>query len=449
MTYVPDLDRALPAWLESEALAPAPPDVLEAVTAITARRRPRPAVIARLHQLSRPYPSVEIGPIPVGVVLWLLLITAALSVIGALRLLERPRDPDLSVVPVPSDATVVSPSRSPEPGAVPPALRFAWIGEPRVLPDYGIETRTKLQFDADAFWGTGTNYPPRVADSRVTFEGDAMVLTGVGGDCASGQQGRYAWSLSPGGTVLTVQPGRDPCEMRAKLIPGTWFRTDCKNVEDQCLGVLEAGTYKSQYVDPRVKNGAWIPNFGAVTFRAPAGWANSGDFPSQFILTPATDYANESPDGPAPGAIHEIRLVTQPAAAIQDGSCAANDDTSVGRTVDALVGWLRAQPSLEAGIPEPITIDGHPGLMLDLRLSPSWTARCPGDGEPSAAVLTEAAFHLDSYTVGLAGREQLRLILLDLGKDDVLGIVVDSSLPDRFAGLTESALPIIQSLQFR
>jgi hypothetical protein len=446
MTHIADLDRALEAWFEVEALAPPPPDVLEAVTAITAGRRPRRAWQARLRQITLPRPFVNVGPIPAVAVLWLLLLTAAVSVIGAMRLLELQREDELrAVIPAPSATT----TPSAEPGAVPPALRFAWIGDPRILPDYGIETRTKLHFDTGAFWGTGTNYPPRVADSRVSVDGETMVLTGVGGDCPATQAGRYAWSLSAGGTVLTVLPGRDPCEMRSTLLPGTWFRTDCTNVDDQCLGVLEAGTYRSQYVDPRVKNGAWIPNFGAVTYTVPAGWANSGDFPSVFVLTPGTDYANETAEGPAPGAIHELRLVTQPAAAIQDGTCEANDDPTVGRTVDALVAWLRARPSLEVGRAEPITIDGHSGQLLDIRLDPSWTASCPGDSAPSAVILTEAGFHLDSYTVGLVGREQIRLILLDLGKDDVVAIVLDASLPDRFGGLVESGMPIVESLRFR
>jgi hypothetical protein len=449
MTGVNDLDRALPAWFESETLAPAPPDVLDSVVAITARRRPRPVWLARMHQVTLPRPPLGIGAIPVAAVLWLLLLTAALSVIGATLLMERSRGPDLSVVPPPSQRTIASPGPSPDPGAVPPGLRYAWIGDPRVLPDLGIGTRTKLHFDANAFWGSGTNYPPRVADSRATVEGPSLVLTGAGGDCSAGQRGVYSWSLSPGGTVLTVQPGVDPCEMRATLAPGTWFRTDCRNIQDECLGVLEAGAYKSQYVDPRVNNGAWIPNFGAVTFTVPAGWANSGDFPSQLLLTPAADYANESPDGPAPGAIHEIRLVTQPAAAIQDGSCEANDDPTIGLTVDALVAWLQALPSLEVGAPERITIDGHAGQMLDLRLKPSWTARCPGEAQPSAAILTEAAFHLDSYTIGLAGPERLRLMLLDLGRDDVAAIVIDSSQPDRFDGLVASGMPIVESFRFR
>ena len=448
MTNVPDLERALPVWFESEALAPAPSDILDAVVAVTAGRRPRRTLVARLRQVALPRPAVGIGTIPFAAVMWLLLLTAALSVIGAARLLERQRDRDLSVAP-PVEVTRPTPTFSLEAGTVPPGLRFAWVGEPRVLPDYGIETRTKLHFDATAFWGTGTNYPPRVADSRALFATDSMVLTGAGGDCAPDQQGRYAWSISPGGTILVVQPGRDPCEMRSKLVPGAWYRTDCKDVQDQCLGVLEAGSYKSQYVDPRVKNGAWIPNFGAITFTVPDGWANSRDTPSEFVLTPATDYATESPDGPGPGAIHEMRLFTQPAGAIQDGSCQPNDDTSVGLTVDALVTWLRAQRGLVAGSPQPITIDGHPGQMLDLRLDPSWTASCPGDPQPSVAILTEAAFHLDSYTVGLVGDERLRLILLDIGRGDVVGVAIDSSLADRFDGLVESTTSIIQSLHFR
>jgi hypothetical protein len=452
MTHIVDLDRALEAWFDAEALAPPSPDILESVTAITARRRPRPRLVARARQVDVPRPSVQIGPVPAVAVFWLILLTAAVSLIGAMGLLERERERDAqlrAVVPSAPPGVVPSASPLPEPGTVPPGLRFAWIGEPRVLPDYGIETRTKLNFDANAFWGTGTNYPPRVADSTVAFDGVTVVLRGAGGDCSAGEIGRYPWSLSAGGTVLTTQPGPDPCEIRSKLVPGTWFRTDCRNVADQCLGVLEPGTYRSQYVDPRVKNGDWIPNFGAVTFTVPPGWANSGDFPSTFVLTPATDYANESPDGPSPSAIHEIRLVTQPAAVVGDGSCAANDDPAVGRTVDALVEWLGEQPSLDAGAPVSITIDGNAGRMLDIRLRASWTSRCPGDIEPSAAFLTEAGFHLDSYTVGLVGRETARIILVDLGHDDVVAIVIDASMPDRFGSLVDAAMPIVDSLHFR
>ena len=167
------------------------------MTAITARRRPRPSWVARLHQVTLPRPSVAIGPIPVVAVLWLVLLTAAVSVIGAALLLQRSRDSDLSVVPPPRQ-TLGSPSPSPDPGAVPPGLRFAWIGDPRVLPDLGIATRTKLHFDATTFWGTGTNYPPRVADSHATFEGDSIVLSGVGGDCTAGPTGPLCMVRLPG-----------------------------------------------------------------------------------------------------------------------------------------------------------------------------------------------------------------------------------------------------------
>jgi hypothetical protein len=449
MIHSTDLDGALEAWLESEAAAPAPPDLTDSVSAIASRRRPRPVLVARVHDAVLPRLSLTVDPIPAAaLILLLVLLAAALSVIGAERLLERSRDQDLGVVP-PSAAPAASPAPSVAPGVVPAALRFAWVGEPRVLPDYGIETRTKLHFDGDTFWGTGTNYPPRVADSRVTFEAGQMVLTGAGGDCLATGRGRYAWSLSPGGTVLTMRAIGDPCEMRRTLTPGTWFRTDCKNVADECLGVLEAGTYPSQYVDPRVKDGAWIPMFGAVTFTVPGGWANSGDYPSRLVLTPIEDYANESPDGPAPGTIHEISLVTQPAAAIQDGRCEANDDPTLARTVDALVAWIGRQPSLQASEPTKISIDGHPGTVLDLRLAPTWTGRCPGGNRPATVILTESGFHLDSYTVGLSGEERIRLVLLDLGRDDVVGIVIDSSQPDRFDGLVASAMPIVESLAFR
>jgi hypothetical protein len=451
MTRFDDLDRALTAWFEAEAVAPAPAGLLPAVVASTAARRPRAEWIARMRQFHIPWPGLDVAPVPVSAWLLLLLLLVASTVAaGAALWLER-SERTLVMVPAsprPSAALPVA-TTTPEPGSVPPVLRYAWVGTPRVLPGYGIETRTKLNFDANRFWGTGTNYPPQVAYSSVTLEGSSLVLTGASGDCASSQTGRYPWSLSTDGTVLEVLPGSDTCAARAALMPGTWYRTDCKDTTDQCLGVLEAGRYPSQYIDPRVKNGDWHPRLGAITFTVPDGWANSGDFPSRFILTPAADYANESPQGPPTGTAHDIVVFTQPAAAVQDGTCEANDDRAIGPTVDALVAWLRTRPGLQTGAPVPIMIDGHPGQMLDLSLSPSWSTACPGNASPSAVFLTEAGFHLDSYAIGFAAGEQARLLLLDLGQADVVGILIRSTQPDRFDGLIQAAMPIVESLRFK
>ena len=86
--------------------------------------------------------------------------------------------------------------------------------------------------------------------------------------------------------------------------------------------------------------------------------------------------------------------------------------------------------------------------MLDVRLDPSWTQACPGETQPSVAFFGQQRL-LTSYQVGLVGGEQARLILLDIGKGDVLGIEIRSTYPDRFATLVSAAMPIVESLRVK
>jgi hypothetical protein len=65
----------------------------------------------------------------------------------------------------------------------------------------------------------------------------------------------------------------------------------------------------------------WAPDFGALTYTVPAGWANSADFPERFRLKPAADFALDrsgSPDG-----LHEIELHWQYAANAQNAGARA------------------------------------------------------------------------------------------------------------------------------
>ncbi len=61
-----------------------------------------------------------------------------------------------------------------------------------------------------------------------------------------------------------------------------------------------------------------------------------------------------------------IGVFTQPTAMTQDRPCSDQVEPGVGRTVDDLVAWLGTVPGLVTTEPTPITIDGHPGQMLDL-----------------------------------------------------------------------------------
>src|SRR5207342_1950517 len=119
--------------------------------------------------------------------------------------------------------------------------------------------------------------------------------------------GNYAYVLSPGATKVTMTTISEDCAARATAVAGDWFRVACKITDGGCWGELEAGTYPSQYVAPRLDPGAsWSVPFGEFTYTVPDGWANSEDWPDTFVLTPTEDYANQTETGAVPGIFHGI-----------------------------------------------------------------------------------------------------------------------------------------------
>ena len=187
-------------------------------------------------------------------------------------------------------------------------------------------------------------------------------------------------------------PGTDDCAARATALPGSWYRIACTNTSSGCSGLLEAGTYPSQYIAPRLDiGGSWAPDLGAMTYKVPAGWANSSDWPNTFSLTPATDYALEGPDGPGAG-VHEIHLFTQPFASIQDGACSDTADETVDRSVKGLVAWLRTLPSLKVSAASSDHRRRLRGGQWSISGSlVSWKRPCPGDTVPTAAFFARLA----------------------------------------------------------
>jgi hypothetical protein len=430
-------DRIVRAWLDlmpDEAPDRAIESVLQAVEMTPQARRPLVRGRWRFPAMNR---FLAIAAVVV-------LGTAALG--GALLVGGQRGD---AVPTAPAVVATASPATSTFGGDLPAAH---WVGAPRDVPGLGVSTRTQLIFDsAGVFSLAGTEYglSGRMLSQAVS-DGTTLTFTSTheGSGCRAGDVGRYGFAISPGGSVLTVRAGEDDCASRAVAAPGTWYRVVCTNEADGCLGELEAGTYPSQYIEPRLPTGGrWAPRFGALTYTVPGGWSNSTDWPKSLSLTPTVDYRTEDAAGPKDGNLHEIFLFTQPRAAVQDASCASTMDTTVGTSVDELLGWLRRRPAIAMTTSTPITIDGKDGLMVDVQLSDSWTDRCPGDPEPSALLFTQEGDREDGYTLGIVGNERMRLILLDLGDGNVLGIAIDSSDPDRFNDLVTQATPIVESLR--
>ncbi|HEU0243499.1 MAG TPA: hypothetical protein VFQ75_06295 [Candidatus Limnocylindrales bacterium] len=444
MTTQRDADRILRAWLElmpDEAPDRTVAAVLQAVEATPQTRRP---VLRGPRRPSRMNRFVILGT---AAVLGAAILGGAL-LLGGGRGVNTPTQ-----VAVATAQPTASPLRSAAGEDLPTSLHYRWIGEERVVPTLGTSTRTGLDFTATSFRVTGTKYSlGGVMASSASTDGSRLrlVAESTTGGCAIGDVGTYGWTLSPGGTTLVVDTGQDTCAARAAAVPGTWHRVACRNMTDGCWGVLEAGTYPSQYVDPRLDIGeVWAPRLGALEFTVPDGWANSSDWPNTFSLTPAANYALESPNGPAAGELHEILLFTQPFQVVQEATCAGKPDSGADRSVQGLLAYLRSLEGLTVSPETPVTIDGHSGIAVDLALAADANGRCPDQVGPALPLFAQAGDRENAYGVGIVGNERIRLTLLDLGGGDIVGIIIDSSDPATFDELATSAQPIIDSFRFR
>ena len=380
-----------------------------------------------------------------------------LVAVGGLLFINGP-DQGVGGPSTPPSAAVTSPipSTSTGPGAaIPTELQYRWIGEPRDV-GRGASTRTGLNFSADGYYLSGTDY---VAGgllgslASLSGPGEITLVTPSGGTddlCQEGDTGVYGYGLTPGGTMLHMTAASEDCEARAVAVAGDWYRVDCKSTENACWGDLEVATYPSQYVDPRLDPDAeWDVPFGALTYTVPAGWSNAADWPAKFHLTPTSDYAGWSSTGPPAETWHGIYLFARPAASGQLPTCANDVQTDVARTPEALVEWISTRPGIVATEPQAITIDGHAGLWVDVEVAPDWTGRCEDASKPIVILMAEASAASDAWNWGVLSGEKQRLILLDLGDGDTVLIGIESVYPDRWDALLAEAMPIVESFRFK
>jgi len=448
MTNDRDFDRIAKAWLEMEP-GEAPDRV---VAAVLQAIETTPQVRRRIGWPTwRPFPM---NRLPLAAAVAAVVVVA----IGGAILLMRPGPSSVGTPPAtasPSSATASPSSSTTIP--VPAALQATWVGPKRTIA--GMPSNERYRFtlitSSLGFPDDGYQHPVLVSDATTPAAGQLQLTTTdstVG--CQTGDIGRYAWSLSPSGSQLTLVATTDACQGRSTALVGDWLRVACKNTDSGCLGDLgDASTYPSQYFTPMLAaNLSWHPTWGALTYTVPAGWANSGDWPNSFSLTPSADYATETSSGPPNGAYHEIDLYRSPAATAQNAQCSKALIAAVPGTVNGLIGYVRGLKSLVSTSPVTVTVDGHPAKWIDVKVAPTWTATCPGVAA-NARTANVLAFggsgSGNDYEVGLSGSEQQRLIFVDLGGGNVTLIAIDSADPTRFAQLTNDAMPIISSFKFQ
>ena len=290
---------------------------------------------------------------------------AAVAVVAVVGFAALVRNPTL-----PGATPSLSPS--PSPTGVPTALQETWMGAPKPIPGNDDGAGVTLNFSAaGSFWMTqsASAAQQRLRSGATFLSGGRVELLGAGGDanCAEGDRGTYAWTVSPSGRTLTITAETDACAVRLASVPGTYWRMDCPTADDNCLGAVDAGTYSSQFFDPFVATGgSWMPRFGALTWTVPDGWINVEDWPAFFQLRPADAEDGRWSSSPRTWSISD-----------QAEPCAEVQDPTIGTTAADIATWLSTAPGVVATDPQPVTIGGLDGFRIDICLDPAWTEPCP------------------------------------------------------------------------
>ena len=430
MTTERDFDRIARAWLE---LMPdeAPARAIDAVL----------LAVETTPQVRSPWRWLPWRPTPMNRIPLAIGAAAVVAIAGAALILRSGAQTGPGSSPSPSPTIATSPSGPPASAfaLIPNELRHIWMGGNRglVVPGAG----SLLSFsEATFYFAQSAGSDAQLLRSVASLVGPAKLRleSSVAADgCDKGDVGTYSWSLNPSGRILTVTEDQDACPTRAGAIVGTWWFRDCPLSDDNCLGAVDAGTYKSQFITPRLDpGGQWNPVFGALAYTVPGGWANTADWPDSFELSPASELPPVDPGNRS----RSIYLNTQPSAMSQDKPCSDTGQLGVTRTVDALVTWLGMVPGLIATNPNAMTIDGHPAQWLDVRMDPAWTKKCTDGTGPIVTYMMPGT--------AVMGTERERLILVDLGDGDVLQILVWAKDQAIFDDFVPRAIPIVQSFKF-
>jgi hypothetical protein len=287
MTTTHDSDRIVRAWLDlmpDEAPDRAITAVLQAVESAP-QQRPIRWLPWRSTPMNRL--SIAVGAAAVVVVAGALILSRS----GAQPSVGSPSSPLASVGPT---ASTVLPSGSAlsAAGPIPSELRGRWMGDHRTL--VATDAGTSMLFDAASLAFSQSNGNDTVvmrAGASAIGSGRIQLVSGAPAHgCARDDVGTYGWTRSASGRTLTITAERDDCTARSEAVAGVWWLMGCIVPDDNCLGALDAGTYMSQFIAPRVNpGGTWAANFGALSYQVPDGWANSSDRPDRFDLVPVAE----------------------------------------------------------------------------------------------------------------------------------------------------------------
>jgi hypothetical protein len=187
-----------------------------------------------------------------------------------------------------------------------------------------------------------------------------------------------------------------------------------------------------------------------LSYSVATGWMLFEDQPGSFMLHTTT----VGTSGAVDGELFVSALAAPAMVAVEpDGRDCGDTREAVGvdAGVDGLVAAIRQRPGLVSTTPTRMTIGGREATLLDLRMDPDWTRGCIGPGGRVLMIpILQVAGMSPSPVFGIGPDAPVRLILVDLGDDQVMAIGIVGFGPDAASTseLIEVGTEIARSFQF-
>ena len=328
-------------------------------------------------------------------------------------------------------------------GPVPAVLRHSWQRPLPVAPGPDVSGGSGVLSLADGQLQSRSDpgaAPSRSSISATGADGLTVTATVETLGCAVGDVGAYRWLLEGKGTVMTLTAmGTDACAAREAAVIGPWVRSDLPPPVDPAA-TLSPGTHLTSGFDPFDDPAASI----RLSYTVGEGWKVKEDLRTTFTM-----------DQPTTGSIMVLmahpRMVAPRDVGVPCG--VVGDAPDVGGSLDDLVAAIQARPGVISTQPAPVTIAGHEGRSLDLRIAASGTGGCRApDGSVAGVAVLHQAGSAEGPVIGVAPDRPLRLILVDLGQGQTMAVAlfeIETTQPAEFAARVAEAMPIVESFEFR
>jgi hypothetical protein len=332
-------------------------------------------------------------------------------------------------------------------GPVPSMLRHTWARPYQVAPGpdvygSGFLAVTPRQIHYGREPGAAASTSSIAATGPAALE---ITATGETKGCAAGDSGAYRWTLQGSDTVLTLTPiSADACAARQTVLAGQWVRDF--GPQPVLGGALPAGSHTTSVFDPLGDAGS--PTH--LAFAVPEGWRLMADQVGSFNLQRLpNDRSGDPLAEPQIAAFTNPRLEADFAPG--DACAPTSDAPGVGGRLEELVGAIVSRPGVVATPPADVTIAGHQGRLLDLRLAASWRGGCSDVSGPVVGLpILHQGGSIRGPVVGLGPGQAVRLILVDVGGSRTLAIAIfpTAKQSSDFEQHVAEAMPVIESFQF-